>query len=185
MCLTYLCNNICYKLVFLSPPLSPFYYGRVAIPAISCTPISKPAGELEVGVVEDTEQSCVPMLMPSLAEGGITSSGGFPVAGVTFKESVSSFNGSRLPFPMSLSSDAISFWFACITQSSSRSLDVVSELLSHELVLLRLCPRSSSWKRLQLDELCESESDQLNLRFFTGICSWSWFQRGGTLAIGL
>lgn len=130
------------------------------------TSISESAGESDVGVVEDTEQSWVPTLLPSLPEGGITSRGGFPlVAGVTYKESLFGCSGPTLPFLTGLSSDAVSFWFAQMALSSSRSLDVVSELLSHELVSLRLCPRSSSRKRLQLEELCESESDQLNLRF--------------------
>lgn len=119
-------------------------------------------GGLEVGVVEDTEQSCVPKLLPSVADGGITSGGGLPV---TFRELVFCLTRS-LRFSASLVSDVILFWFVQIGLSSSSSLDMVSELLSHEPLSLGLGPRSSSWMRLLLEDPWESESDQLNLRFW-------------------
>lgn len=116
----------------------------------------------EVGVVDDTEQSCVPKTLPPVADGGIISGGGLPVAvpKVSFREIV------RWAFSTSLDLDVFSV-FLCMQMmlSSSSSLDVVSELLSQELVSLGLGPRSSSRKRLLLDDPCESESDQLNLRF--------------------
>lgn len=127
----------------------------------------------EVGVVDDTEQSCVPKTLPPVAAGGITSGGGLPIAvpRVSFTEIVFSVM-SRWAFSTSLDSDVFLF-FVCvqIALSSSSSLDVCSELLSHELVSLGLDPRSSSRKRLLLEDPCESESDQLNLRFLTGMCN--------------
>lgn len=141
---------------------SPFTDSPTSFPLIIMS-----TGEAEVGVVEDTEQSCMPKLLPSVADDGITSGGGLPAAlvAVSFKEFVFCLTKSLL-FSMSLVSDVTLFWFVQIILSSG-SLDVVSELLSHDLLSLGLSPRSSSWTRLLLEEPCESESDQLNLRFWT------------------
>ncbi len=118
-------------------------------------------GGSEVGVVEDTERSCMPKLLPSVADGGNTSGGVLPVAA---KELVVFMTRSLLS-SKSVGSDVI-FWFVQIRLSSSSLLDMVSELLS-----LGLSPRSSSWKRLLLEDPCESESDQLNLRFWKKLCN--------------
>lgn len=77
---------------------SPFTGSPASLPLIT-----KSAGGSEVGVVEDTEQSCMPKLLPSLADGGITSGGGLPVAvtGVLFNEFVFCLT-KRLAFLKSL-----------------------------------------------------------------------------------
>ncbi len=124
-------------------------------------------GGSEVGVVEDTERSCMPKLLPSVADGGITSGGVLPVAA---KELVVFMTRSLLS-SKSVGSDVILFWVVQIRLSSSSLLDMVSELLSHDLLSLGLSPRSSSWTRLLLEDPCESESDQLNLRFWKKLCN--------------
>lgn len=151
----------CLLLTFFSGP-SPFTDSPTSFPLII-----KSAGASEVGVVEDTDQSCINKMLPSVADGGITSGGSLPfaVTGVSFKEFVFCWTWRWL-FLMCLDSDVILFWFVQIALSSSSSLNVVSELLSHELVSLGLGPRSSCRIRLLLEEPCESESDQLNLRFW-------------------